>query len=751
MPLFEVRYREGALVLAPRQALNGPDELKITLPGGLFAAPRCEECHDARWGSGHCFVMESQERTVELTLIETRPFLLLETRIKNPSSAAVTHDVLTMASFDISSHTAGASVTWKTLGSGGMAPVGEVSNSFAYLAVADPLTRNGVVCAWLTQHRGLGTFLPTYENGMLRVAAELEFGNLRIAPHGTRDTDRLILGFFSDVRIGLECYADEIAASEGIHLKPKTGVYCSWYHRRNPLDGASDHELVSRNAAFASEHLRPFGLGVYQIDDHWQRASDGRPFTPGELAEGPIKTFTDSNAHFPHGMKAVASVLKERGLVPGLWFMPFSADSNSMGTTFPSQIFALDPDTGMPLRNTRWSGTTIDSTSPSGEAFLRNRFRRIRDWGFGYVKVDGIHIGAPSDNFYIQRIPSGKSLRPAVLNDPDKTFLEAFRDGLALLREEMRDVFILGCTPTQNMVALAPAFGLLDACRIGPDNDRAAEGDWEHVLRGAEFAGTFWFLNNRVWHNDPDPIYVRASNPLKTARWMASWIAVSGVMNTTSEIFEDLPPERLDLLKRTLPAHDFMARPVDILDRRIPAVWVVGNGRQWIIGLFNPSEHETLCLRESFERLGLDPSETYEVFDYWNNDLLAPIRGSLEVELEGGGCRVLALRDCCDHPQVLSTSRHITQGLVDLVSESWCPDKLTLRGTSRLVAGDACELRIVCPDGLVPLDSPRMILRQEKRILRATINPDCSGETDWSVTFRRGENMAPSPRFAQVA
>ena len=52
-----------------------------------------------------------------------------------------------------------------------------------------------------------------------------------------------------------------------------------------------------------------------------------------------------------------------------------------------------------------------------------------------------------------------------------------------------------------------------------------------------------------------------------------------------------------------------------------------------------------------------------------------------------------------DHPQLISTSRHITQGWVDLVETEVLDGGLGWRGVSRVVAGDAYELRFAFPRG----------------------------------------------------
>ena len=70
------------------------------------------------------------------------------------------------------------------------------------------------------------------------------------------------------------------------------------------------------------------------------------------------------------------------------------------------------------------------------------------------------------------------------------------------------------------MRSLGGSFGLIDAMRIGPDN----RANYPATLKGPLFGGRFYFLHNRVWHNDPDPAYVRESLPLDDARSLCSWV-----------------------------------------------------------------------------------------------------------------------------------------------------------------------------------------------------------------------------------
>jgi len=95
-----------------------------------------------------------------------------------------------------------------------------------------------------------------------------------------------------------------------------------------------------------------------------------------------------------------------------------------------------------------------------------------------------------------------------------------------------------------------------------------------------------------------------------------------------------------------------------------------------------------------------------------------------------------------NHPQLISTSRHITQGIVDVLDEKWDGATKTLSGRSKIVGGDPYELRVVLPDSnwnaraVSASGSATTSLKQDGTLVRATIQSAESGEVNWSVTFK---------------
>lgn len=623
----------------------------------------------------------------------------------------------------------------KAFGTGGLLELNRNPGSYVWMTIVEPESRNGVVLGWLTQDRGSGVLFTAVDQDSVKVEARVQYGRLRLEPGATIELETLAVGYFDDARLGLEAWADAVARVYRIRLPTQPTGYCTWYSQ--PNGGASDQQHLAELAAFSATNLAPFGFSVVQIDDKWQE---------GVSTNGPKRNFTEHrpSGPYPDGMKSAADKIKALGLVPGIWFMPFAG-------TYYDPYFEQHQDwfvkrlDGRPYE-TAWGGTCLDMTHPGAREHLRQVAHRIcHDWGYQYLKVDGLWTGTATRQQYVNSGFKEDGMGDALFFDPDKTNIEAYRDGLRLLREAAGPkVFILGCNGPQNMRSYGGAFGLVDAMRIGPDNG----SDWKRLLRGPQFGSRHYFLHGRIWYNDPDPVYVRASMPLNHARLICSWVALSGQLNLDSEWLPGLPPERLDILKRTMPSHGLRPRPADLFEHDPPRLWLLTDDRRAprrdVIGIFNWDDGDK-SFECPLERLGLDARTEYEAYDYWLDALLDPLRGRLQLETPAESCRIIAVRPRANHPQVISTSRHVTQGIVDLQEERWQPGSRMLTGRSRVASGDPYELRIVGGNGLESVAVSRSDERAgvaarlkstDGRLCRVTFESPVSREVSWSIKFK---------------
>jgi hypothetical protein len=686
---------------------------------------------DKQFGSGKAIEISYANGDADaIMLFPKLPFALIRSSLRNGGAGPTVTRAVRPFQAAIDLGKLAAALT--TLGTGGLLAADKNPGSYDWLAVADPITRNGVVFGWLTHDRGDGVLFSKVTDNKVRVDGQVDYGRLRIAPGKTENLETLAVGYFDDARLGLESWADQIAKVYDIHLPPQPVVFCTWYSQ--PYGGSSDEKHLAETAAFTDKNLRPFGFSVIQIDDHWQA---------GVKTDGPKRNFTthDPSGPYPAGMKAAATDVKSHGINPGIWFLPFAGTVGDPFFDGHDDWFVKHED-GKPY-TVKWGGTCLDMTYAPAREHLRDVVSRItHEWGYQYIKIDGLWAGTATPIEYVNTSYKDDNIGDAVFHDPNKSNIEAYRDGLKLVREAAgKDVFILGCNGPQNMRSYGGAFGLLDGMRVGPDN----KSDWKNLLRGPTFGSRHYFLNGRVWYNDPDPLYVRESVPLNQAQLICSWVTISGDLNTSSEWYPGLPPERLDLLKRTMPSHGLPARPVDLFESDLPSVWLLTDDRHPIrrdvIGLFNWGQNEKQ-FNDSLEKLGLDAKKEYVAFDYWKNSLVPIIKEKLRVAVPGQSCCVLAVRPAANHPQLISTSRHITQGIVDVLEENWDSAANTLSGRSKIVGGDPYELRIVLPNSNWSTATAEVsggatvTFTQEDNLVRAMIHAPNSAELNWSVKFK---------------
>jgi hypothetical protein len=481
-------------------------------------------------------------------------------------------------------------------------------------------------------------------------------------------------------------------------------------------------------------------------------------------------------------MEPVALDVIKNKLVAGIWYMPFSGDADTKWFADKQELFVKAANGS--VYNAEWGGNPLDMSNPAARKYTEELARTIcRDWRYKYIKIDGLWNGSATAQKYINTEYNDDKIGESKLSDSSITHLQAYRMGLKAVRKGAgEDVYILGCNSPQNMRSFSGTFGLVDGMRIGPDNGVNYPG----ILRGPVFGGRFYFLHNRVWQNDPDPLYVRDVLPLNQARMLSSWVTISGQLCSSSELYAELSPERLDILKRCMPSHTLKPRPADYFNSPCPSVWLLNDDRgevpHAVVGYFNwgdpkhyrgpkgdkgkdpaqagkkrkkcPSDITVKSHVPEFDYeldwIGLDGKRSYVGYEYWTDEFIKPFDGKLKVTVPEIDCRVISLRPV--HPGravVLSTSRHITQGVVDLAKECWSDKKQRLSGSSKVVANDPYELRIAaglpghvlsCSKVVLSRADTRAgvtakIISQEGWKLRVLVTSPVSRTVRWSLLF----------------
>ncbi|MHC5112102.1 MAG: NPCBM/NEW2 domain-containing protein [Planctomycetota bacterium] len=470
---------------------------------------------------------------------------------------------------------------------------------------------------------------------------------------------------------------------------PPSG-WCSWYYYYQEITA----EEVLANARWIARHLASYGARYVQIDDGWQGVGHG-------LGDNRDWTTIDKRFKVP-GMKGLASSIQSMGLEAGLWLAPHGQSNEKVARDSGAFLFEADGSSA----SRTWEGDfLVDPSAPRTLEYLRNLFTNLRDWGYSYFKIDGQPIVLTEYERTMGLIDSDTTSSDSTTSD-DTARLAAmhYRETLNTIRDAIgKESYLLGCWG----IPLAGA-GIFNGSRTAGD----IFPGWAGFLVANDAIQQWNFLHNITWYCDPDVLVVRPPLTMGMARAWATIQGLSGQALLTSDRLPDLPPARVEILKRVYPAVDI--RPLDLFRPKNPRkpIWDLkiahhlgaaddtANLRSYdVVGLFNFSDRLAENRHISWESLGLDAEQRYHVYDFWQQTYLGSWAKGVFLEIAPADVRVITLVPEENRPVLVSTSRHITQGWVDLLDLNYGLKRglPCLRGRSRVIGGDPYSLTIGLP------------------------------------------------------
>ena len=284
----------------------------------------------------------------------------------------------------------------------------------------------------------------TRPNGSWYAAVEMPdgqvllLGALGLESHVRLDTTQILAGWYAEAGPGdwFVGYgqADNLFEQYARLLKERFGsgrvqsslrVWCSWYSLYTGITQARLLKILS--------DLGDLPFDVFQVDDGWQVAiGDWEP-----------------NTKFPDGMAGMAAKIQATGRRAGLWLAPLLVVPSS-------PLYREHPDWLLHAAQGRlvsagfnWGEQlyALDTTHPAALEWLAALMKKVRGWGYAYVKLDFLYAGALPGKRY--------------LDTPRET---AYRNGLKLIRDALGEAYFLTCG-----APVLPSLGLCDGLRVGPD------------------------------------------------------------------------------------------------------------------------------------------------------------------------------------------------------------------------------------------------------------------------------------------
>lgn len=495
--------------------------------------------------------------------------------------------------------------------------------------------------------------------------------------------------------------------------------WMTWY----AVQFKASNETVLKNARWLSKKLKNYGANCIWIDWEWYNSG----FTSKET-EG-IDTFNPNKERYPKGLKYISDEIKKLGLIPAIWIGATNApNKNKFIKNNPQWILANQKE---------WCGQWwIDPSNPDVvNEYIPKIFNQLLDWGYEVFKWDCLPASLRvfdehHEKFYNPQKSSETALR------------EVIKAGRNVIGE---DKYMMSCCG-DNTRDICLAADYFDGARIGSDVFLWEDFISEVVKRTYKY----YVYHNVLWYADADNLVLRGEyNNIEQARSRTSFYAITGLPITLGDNLPALEKDRVELIKKILPVIDI--HPMDLYEiNEIGDPYILVNlnvankfSSFNVFTVINNSEKD-INIRLNLDLdllLDVGDDKMYALYDFWDENFLGVKRESIDIDLPPFGSKVISVNEIKEIPQVISTSRHITQGAYEIEDLYWDPDRLILIGRSNIIGGEKYRVAIFIPDGFSVLEvnsSSNTIINstaKQRWIFIIEFNPNEDMTEEWFIKF----------------
>lgn len=472
------------------------------------------------------------------------------------------------------------------------------------------------------------------------------------------------------------------------------------------------------------KNLKRYGWTHFAIDAGWEKG---------------LGEWEPNLEKFPHGMKWIADEIHARGMTAGIWIDPFTVMKDSpLAKEHPDWFVEPNALGSMVVGSKK---LILDITALGARDYIRKLGKKIgQEWGFdALMEADFVYYILLADRF----------------KDSSATKIDAMHLAMKTLREGFgEDKFIMTMTP-QPVNALH-AQGI----RIGRD----CQPIWrcENIQQPWGAVETLtsairrYYMTPHLYIPDADCAFF--GHPSSYKRWnvkdkpplawdqSVAWLTGQALLGGTVKIgepFSELNDDELNVLKKLMPSPQRPATPVDLFRDDSPRIWYLPfdtpAGEWHIVGVFNWDENAVRTVSVAFTSLGLKEDAFYTVYDFWKGQYYGTAKGLLTVQPPQGGVCLLGLRPYEDHPMLIASNRHYTQGAMDHSKLEWNPATMQLRGTFDAVADTQYTLSILVPAPFdfknAAISSCPVIPARQGNVLTLSFQTKASGPMEWVTQF----------------
>ncbi len=503
------------------------------------------------------------------------------------------------------------------------------------------------------------------DTDLRRWAKDQSFMRVKIPIGENKNILHLIKNYYTDI-LGMPNY---VPYDDTYHSTAPTG----WNHWLAFFRQVTEQDIVD-HADFISDKLKPYGMEHCQLDDGYDHP-DRRLWNKNWDKET-----------FPHGPEWLAQYIKAKDLIPGLWTVPYCYSVKDANPDW----FLRDDD-GNILMDYQGGGE-LDFTNPDViQEYWLPLWKEFKRQGWAYYKFD---MGNTSWMWHHYQHN---------FSDSSKTSFMVSQETMTIFREIMGPEIWY----TNHPDVYGGRMGFIDVAGCGKD---PAPG-WTKMNNFLEVISNNAYQNHIVWYSDPDCMVLRGKPTradagyfsgeyrirndefltLEEARTCASLLSLSGMQYLSGDDLLNLEEERLNIIKKTIPALPIF--PIDLFGRsRYPKHYpeimdLKINGPAGVYDVITVTNWENKTISRNVlinKEIALDSNSVYLVFDNWKEQFVGSFKSEFQTDLPAHGTAVFTIRRQDDHPQLLATNRHIT-GTVSVKNSIWNYSDMTLSGVSETI------------------------------------------------------------------
>lgn len=496
----------------------------------------------------------------------------------------------------------------------------------------------------------------------------------------------------------MEQYGDVLKDFQKIDLQYYTfPTVCLWYAQHKAYgDGPSVNDapgaVAEMDRAVKSGFLKYSPVSIRLVPDayeenneqgwwdekHWQMYGTGKYSNPPDgnvdVAPGHYKKPYETTRKW-------AQAIIERGGIPLTYFQT-GRRSDDYAAAFPEHMLFNGRDASVSDADWMIKGkVSYDFTDPGFLAHMKEVYGNLADGG-----VQGLMYDYPYTAW----------ARYGGMENAYTTTAAAYRTVFQLARTGLGPAAYLDERNLDHGSDIT--LGIMSSQRIWGDTDKMSP---LMISRGA----LRWYKNRKVVSYDMDAKNLLKAQPANSdgVRKLLTLMYATCGRFLMANSFDRLNPDLLHDLSRIFPypASWISARPADAFTSKYPEIFIFKVSDGWYqLVVYNPDDLNpaTKTIRfdspDYFGAMDLNPVKNYYAFEFWEDKLNGEFMGSgsLRLDLRPGEAKMLSVREKVEYPQLLSTDRHLMQGMIETRDIKWNPETLEVTGKVKLVQGEEMNL-----------------------------------------------------------